>query len=102
MYLLKYITVLTYYTTTTHLLSEEAVGLDGLSLDRDLAPPLVAAGLLASSNDTKSFIVRASPNPNGVSRMSSATPAVYKSGNCTSDRSCVAMVQSFLLRQTPS
>ena len=70
-----------------YLLREEAVGLDGLSLGRDLAPPLVAAGLLASSNDTKSFTVRASLIPSGVNRMSSATPAVYKSGNCTSDKS---------------
>lgn len=70
-----------------YLLSEEAIGLDGLSVDRDLAPPLVAAGLLASNNDTKSFTVRASVHPSGVSRMSSATPALYKSGSCTSDRS---------------
>ena len=85
-----------------YLLSEAAVGLGGLSLDRDLAPPLVVAGLLASSRDTNSFTVRASSHPSGVSRMSSATPAVYKRGNCTSDRSCVAMVHNFLLRHTPS
>jgi len=69
------------------LLSEAAVGSDGLSLGRDLVPPLVAVGLLTSSNDTKSFTVRASLYPSGVSRMSSAAPAVYKIGNCTSDRS---------------
>lgn len=59
-----------------YLLSEAAVGLDGLSVGRDLAPPLVAAGLLASSSDTKSFTVRASLHPNGVNRILSATPAV--------------------------
>ena len=70
-----------------YLLSEAAIGLDGLSLGRDLAPPLVVADLLASSSDTKSFTVRASLHPSGVSRISSATPAVYTRGNCTSDRS---------------
>ena len=70
-----------------YLLSEDAIGLDGLSVDCDLAPPLVAAGLLASSNNIKSFTVRASLHPSGVSRMSSATPAVYNSGSCTSDKS---------------
>ena len=86
---ITHITLLSIYysNTSTHLLSEEAVGLDGLSPDRDLAPPLVAAGLLASSNDTNSFTLRASLNPSGVTRISSATPAVYTSGNCTRDKS---------------
>jgi len=85
-----------------YLLRDAAVWFDGLSVFRALAPPLVVAGLFASSNETNSFAEIASLNPSGVSRMSCAAPAVYTNGSWTNDRSCVAMVQSFLLRQTVS